>query len=82
MDVYWGRELGRVRAGSTGRGLGDGRLKAGDGSAKKVESGSAYIIFKMFSFRLKPNLRKPDVLQFTRCEAEICDERLPEAPRL
>ena len=47
-----------------------------------VESGSAYIIFKKFSFRLKPNLRKPDVLQFTRFEAEICDERLPEAPRL
>ena len=29
----------------------------------------------MFSFRLKPNLRKPDVLQFKRFEAEICDER-------
>ena len=43
---------------------------------------SAYIIFKTFSLRLKRNLRKPDVLEFTRFEAGICDERLPEVPRL
>ena len=44
---------------------------------------SAYIIFKMFSLRLKRNLRKPDVLKFTRFEARICDERLPEqGPKL
>ena len=43
---------------------------------------SAYIIFKMFSLRLKRNLRKPDVFKFTRFEAGICDERLPEVPRL
>ena len=42
---------------------------------------SAYIIFKMFSLRLKLNLRKPDVFKFTRFEAGICDERLPEVPR-
>ena len=42
---------------------------------------SAYIIFKMFSLRLKRNLRKPDVFKFTRFEAGICDERLPEVPR-
>ena len=44
---------------------------------------SAYIIFKiMFSIRLKRNLRKPDVLKFTRFEAGICHDRLPEVPRL
>ena len=42
---------------------------------------SAYIIFKVFSLRLKRNLRKPDVFKFTRFEAGICDERLPEVPR-
>ena len=42
---------------------------------------SAYIIFKMFSLRLKLNLRKPDVFKFTRFEAGICVERLPEVPR-
>ena len=35
----------------------------------------------MFSLRLKINLRKPDVFQFTRFEAGIYDERLPEVPR-
>ena len=43
---------------------------------------SAYIILKMFSLRLKRNLRKPDVFKFTRFEAGMCDERLPEVPRL
>ena len=33
----------------------------------------------MFSLRLK---RKPDVFKFTRFKAGICDERLPEVPRL
>ena len=42
---------------------------------------SAYIIFKVFSLRLKRKLRKPDVFKFTRFEAGICDERLPEVPR-
>ena len=42
---------------------------------------SAYIIFKMFSLRLKRNLRKPDVFKFTRSEAGICDDRLAEVPR-
>ena len=42
---------------------------------------SAYIIFKMFSLRLKLNLRKPDVFKFTHFEAGICDERLPKIPR-
>ena len=49
---------------------------------KRINMQSAYIIFKMFSLRLKRNLRKPDVLKFTRFEAGICDERLPEVPRL
>ena len=49
---------------------------------KRINTQSAYIIFKMFSLRLKRNLRKPDVLKFTRFEAGICDERLPEVPRL
>ena len=34
---------------------------------------------KSFFLRLK---RKPDVFKFTRFEAGICDERLPEVPRL
>ena len=49
---------------------------------KRINLQSAYIIFKMFSLRLKLNLRKPDVFKFTRFEAGICDERLPEVPRL
>ena len=49
---------------------------------KLINMQSAYIIFKMFSLRLKRNLRKPDVFKFTRFEAGICDERLPEVPRL
>ena len=46
---------------------------------KWINMQSAYIIFQMFSLRLK---RKPDVFKFTRFEAGICDERLPEVPRL
>ena len=42
---------------------------------------SAYTIFKVFSLRLKRNLRKHDVFKFTRFEAGICDKRLPEVPR-
>ena len=49
---------------------------------KWINMQSAYIIFQMFSLRLKLNLRKPDVFKFTRFEAGICDERLPEVPRL
>ena len=49
---------------------------------KRINLQSAYIIFKMFSLRLKRNLRKPDVFKFTRFEAGICDERLLEVPRL
>ena len=49
---------------------------------KRINMQSAYIIFKMFSLRLKRNLRKPDDFKFTRFEAGICDERLPEVPRL
>ena len=48
---------------------------------KRINMQSAYIIFKVFSLRLKRNLRKPDVFKFTRFEAGICDERLPEVPR-
>ena len=48
---------------------------------KRINIQSAFIIFKMFSLRLKLNLRKPDVFKFTRFEAGICDERLPEVPR-
>ena len=48
---------------------------------KRINIQSAYIIFKMFSLRLKLNLRKPDVFQFTRFEAGIYDERSPEVPR-
>ena len=46
---------------------------------KCINMQSADIIFQMFSVRLK---RKPDVFKFTRFEAGICDERLPEVPRL
>ena len=49
---------------------------------KRINMQSAYIMFKMFSLRLKRNLRKPDVFKFTRFEAGIRDERLPEVPRL
>ena len=49
---------------------------------KRINMQSAYIIFKMFSLRLKRNLRKPDVFKFTRFEAGICDKRLTEVPRL
>ena len=47
---------------------------------KRINIQSAFIIFKMFSLRLKLNLRKPDVFKFTRFEAGICDECLPEVP--
>ena len=48
---------------------------------KRINMQSAYIIFKVFSLRLKRNLRKPDVFKFTCFEAGICDDRLAEVPR-
>ena len=39
MDVDRGRDLGKIGGGSTGKGLGDGRGRTGDGSSKRVESG-------------------------------------------
>ena len=39
MEVDRGRELGRIRGGTTGTGLGDGEERACDGSSKSVESG-------------------------------------------
>ena len=40
-----------------------------------------YYFQNVFS-HIKRNLRKPDVFKFTRFEAGICDERLPEVSRL